>query len=156
VAATCGTANVAYVKSLGADRVVDYKTEDVSEAVRDWSAEGVDVVLDAVGPSTLPEALEMLRPRGRLVNLLTATAEGHIERDRQEAERRSFRKIVFLIDFDRAQESMRAITNLIDRGLVHAPPIEVLPLEDAARAHQMIETGHMRGKLVLKVTDLPA
>jgi NADPH:quinone reductase-like Zn-dependent oxidoreductase len=46
---------------------------------------------------------------------------------------------------------MREIINLIDRGLVQVPPIEVLPLEDAARAHQIIETGHVRGKLVLKV-----
>jgi NADPH2:quinone reductase len=51
VAATCGTANVTYVRSLGADRVIDYKTEDVCQAVRDWTAEGVDAVLDAVGPA---------------------------------------------------------------------------------------------------------
>ena len=50
---------------------------------------------------------------------------------------------------------MRQITNLIDRGLVHVPPIEVLPLEDAARAHRIIETGHVRGKLVLRITELP-
>ena len=156
VAATCGAAKMAYVRSLGADRVIDYKNEDVLQAVRDWSAEGADVVLDAVGPATLPQALDMLRPGGRLVNILTAAADGDIEHDRKEAERRGFRKIVFLIDFDRAQESMRAITNLIDRGLVHVPPIEVLPLEDAAPAHQMIETGHVRGKLVLKANELPA
>jgi NADPH2:quinone reductase len=65
VAATCGTANVTYVRSLGADRVIDYKTEDVCQAVREWSAEGVDVVLDAVGPATLPQALDMFRPGGR-------------------------------------------------------------------------------------------
>jgi NADPH:quinone reductase-like Zn-dependent oxidoreductase len=110
------------------------------EAVRDWSAEGVDLVLDAVGPSTLPQALEMLRPRGRLVNILTATADGDIERDRKEAARRGFRKITFIIDVERAQESMREITNLIDAGLVHVPLIDVLPLEDAAQAHRMIET----------------
>jgi hypothetical protein len=40
---------------------------------------------------------------------------------------------------------------LIDRGLVHVPPIEVLPLEEAALGHRMIDTGHVRGKLVLKV-----
>jgi NADPH2:quinone reductase len=154
VAATCGTANVEYVRSLGADRVIDYNNEVVCQAVRDWSTEGVDVVLDAVGPATLPQALDMLRPTGRLVNILTATADGDIERDRQEAERRGFRKIVFKIDFERAQESMREITSLVDCGSVHVPPINELPLEDAIRAHQMIETGHVRGKLVLKVADL--
>jgi NADPH2:quinone reductase len=154
VAATCGTANVEYVRSLGADRVIDYKNEAVFQAVRDWSTEGVDGVLDAVGPATLPQALDMLRPTGRLVNILTATADGDIEHDRQEAERRGFRKIVLMIDFERSQESMRKITNLIDRGSVHVPPINVLPLEDAVRAHQKIETGHVRGNVALKVADL--
>jgi NADPH2:quinone reductase len=99
VAATCGTSNVAYVRSLGADRVIDYKTEDVCQAGRDWSAEGVDVVLDVVGSTTLPHALDMLRPGGRLVSILTVTADGDIERDRKEAEGRGFRKIGFIIDF---------------------------------------------------------
>ena len=98
----------------------------------------------------------MLRPGGRLVNILTAAADGDIEHDTREAEQRGFRKIVFIIDLERAQDSMREIAHLIDRGLVHVPPIEVLPLEDAARAHQMIETGHVRGKLVLKVAELYA
>jgi NADPH2:quinone reductase len=149
VAATCGTPNVAHVRSLGADRVIDYKIEDVCQAVRDWSAEGVDVVLDVVGPATLPHALEMLRPGGRLINILTVTLDGDIERDRKEAERLGFRKIATIIDFERARESMREITHLIDAGCVRVPPTEVLPLEDAAQAH-----GHVRGKLVLKVAEL--
>ena len=156
LAATCGTANAEYVRSLGAERVIDYKTEQVCQAVRDWSAGGVDVVLDTVGPATLPKALDMLRSGGRLVNILTVTADGDMERDRMEAERRGLRKIVTIIDFERAQESMRQITNLIDAGLVHVPPIDVLQLEDAAQAHRRIDTGHVRGKLVLKVADLGA
>jgi len=115
VAATCRTANVAYIRSLGAGRVIDYQTEDACQAVRDWSAEGVDVVLDAVGPATLPYALDMLRPGGRLINILTATVDGDIERDRKEAERRGFRKITTLINFERARDSMREIPALIPR-----------------------------------------
>ena len=153
VAATCRTSNVDYVKSLGADRVIDYKNEDVSQAVRGWSAEGVDVVLDIVGHATLPHALDILRPGGRLVNPLTVTGDGDIERDREEAERRGFRKIPFIIDFEKARDSMREITNLLDRGLVRVPPVEMLPLEDAAQAHRMIEIGHVRGKLVLKIAE---
>jgi NADPH2:quinone reductase len=156
VAATCGSANIEYVKSLGADCVIDYKTENVCYALHDWSAEGVDLVLDAAGSTTLPKALDMLRSDGRLVNILTVTADGDIERDRNEAERRGFRKITFIIDFERARESMREITNLIDSGLVCVPMLDVLPLEKAACAHRMIEAGHVRGKLVLKVADLPA
>ena len=75
----------------------------------------------------------LLRPGGRLVSILTVTTDGDVERDRKEAERRGFRKITFIIDFERARDSMREITNLIDAGLVRVPPIEMLPLEDAAR-----------------------
>jgi NADPH2:quinone reductase len=156
VAATCRTANVVYVRSLGADRFIDYRTEDVRQAVRDWSAEGVEVVLDTVGPATLPQALELLRPGGRLISILTVTADGDIERDRKEAERRGFRKAITVINWERARDSMREITHVIDGGLVRVPLIDVLPLEGAARAHEMIDTGHVRGKLVLKVTELPA
>jgi hypothetical protein len=45
---------------------------------------------------------------------------------------------------------------LIDGGLVRVPLLDVLPLEDAARAHEMIDTGHVRGKRVLKVAELSA
>jgi NADPH:quinone reductase-like Zn-dependent oxidoreductase len=56
--------------------------------------------------------------------------------------------------FDRYGEPMRQITHLIDGGLVRVPSIDTLPLEDAARAHQLIDLGHVRGKLVLKVADV--
>jgi NADPH:quinone reductase-like Zn-dependent oxidoreductase len=49
---------------------------------------------------------------------------------------------------------MREITHLIDGGLVCVPAIDTLTLEDAARAHQLIDTGDVRGKLVLKVADV--
>ena len=106
------------------------------------------------GPATLPYALDMLWPGGRLINILTATVDGDIERDRKEAEWRGFRKITTVIDFERARDSMREITRLIDGGRVHIPPIDVLPLKDAASAHRMIDTGHVRGKLLLKVAEL--
>lgn len=59
-----------------------------------------------VAPTTLPRALDMLLPGGRLVNVLTGTADGDIERDKKGAQRRGFRKITFLINFERARESM--------------------------------------------------
>src|ERR1700730_2079767 len=50
--------------------------------------------LDAVGPATLPQASEMLRRGGRLISILTVTADGDIEHDRKEAEPQGFRKIL--------------------------------------------------------------
>ena len=74
----------------------------------------------------------------------------------KEAEQRGFRKAITVIDWERARDSMREITQLIDGGLVRVPLIDVLPLEDAAHAHEMIDTGHVRGKLVLKIAELSA
>jgi NADPH:quinone reductase-like Zn-dependent oxidoreductase len=84
------------------------------------------------------------------------TGDGNIERDRKEAERRAFSKAITVIDWERARDSMRAITHLIDGGLVRVALIDMLPLEDAARAYKMIDTVHVRGKLVLKVAELSA
>jgi hypothetical protein len=65
-------------------------------------------------------------------------------------------KTVADIEFERARDSIREVTHLIDRGLVHVPPIELLLLEEAALGHRMIDTGHVRGKLVLRVAELCA
>ena len=90
-----------------------------------------------------------------LINILTATEDGDIESDGKEAARRGLRKITTMIDFGRAQESMQGITQLIDDGLIHVPPIDMLPLQEAALAHRMIDISHLRGKLVLKEAELP-
>jgi len=66
----------------------------------------------------------------------------------KEPERRGFRRISTVIDFERARKSMREITNLIDRGMVCEPAIEGLARENADYAHEMIDTGHVRGKLI--------
>ena len=97
------------------------------------------IILDSIRSSSKES-----RSHSRQWNF-TITADGDIERDKKEAERRGFRKVISIIDYARARDSIREITNLIDAGLIHVPPTEVLPLEDAARAHQMIDTGHVRG-----------
>ena len=61
VAATCSTPNVEYLRSLGVDRVIDYRREDISAAVAEWAPQGLDYLMDAVGVSSLPNGLDLGR-----------------------------------------------------------------------------------------------
>src|ERR1700733_913199 len=84
---------------------IDDKTEDISRAIRDWSVEAVDVVLDVVGSTTSPHALVMLRPAVGWFSILTVTEDGDIARDWKEAEERGFRKITLLSTWSERRSS---------------------------------------------------
>ena len=64
VATTTSTANVELVKSLGADVVIDYKTQDFEDVLRDY-----DVVLNSQGGKTLEKSLRVLKPGGKLISI---------------------------------------------------------------------------------------
>jgi NADPH2:quinone reductase len=155
IAATCRSANIDYVTSLGADRVIDYQRENIADALRKWRPAGVDMVLDAVGPGTLPDVFEMLRPGGRLVSVATLTDDGDVAGDKAEASRRGFEKIWAIMSFEGVDMQLAEIARLFDCGAIRSPPIRIFPLESVAEAHRLIETGHVRGKIVLRVSNLP-
>jgi len=155
VAGTCFTENVDYVRGLGADLVIDTRNVDVGKAVRAWAPGGVDLVFDVVGLRTLPNALDMLRPGGTLVNILTLVDDGDIEADMKEAADRGFTKILHYMEDVGARVQLKQIGELIEQGTVGMPPVQAIPLEEAARAHELLKSGQLlRGKLVLKVADL--
>jgi len=155
VAGTCRRENMDYVKGLGADRVIDYRGEDIGRAVRAWSPQGVDLVFDVVGLRTLPNALDLLRPGGILVSILTLVDDGDIEADMAAAAARGFTKILHYMNDIGARAQLKQIGELVEQGAVRMPPVQVFPLEEAARAHQMLQSGQLlRGKLVLRVAEL--
>jgi NADPH2:quinone reductase len=154
VAATCSTRNLDYVASLGADCVIDYVTQDIVSAARAWAPGGVDVVIDAVGPATLPAALDMIRPGGRLVSVATLTDDGDIAAGQAVAAARGMEKIWAIMSFENVTPQLAEIATLFDQGAVRPPPITIYPLERLAEAHREVETGHVRGKVVIHVADL--
>ncbi len=154
VATTCSTDNIDYVKGLGADLAIDYRKESINDAVHAWAPEGVDLVLDVVGLGTLPDALDLLRPGGILVNIINLVDDGDIEADTQAAAARGFTKAIQIGSDAGSRAQLNQFAELIDQGHVRMPPVQVFPLEEAAEVHRMLETGHVRGKLVLKVADL--
>jgi NADPH:quinone reductase-like Zn-dependent oxidoreductase len=127
-----------FLREIGVDEAVDYRSADVTEAVRD-----VDVVLDTLGGDTSVRSLRVLRPGGIVVSILpVGSPEFH-----DEAERLGVRAVRMLVDSDRS--GMEAIAELVESGKVRATIAGTFPLAEAAKAHELGDTGRTTGKLVL-------
>jgi NADPH:quinone reductase-like Zn-dependent oxidoreductase len=139
-----GTASAAkheFLRGLGADELIDYRNVDFAEAVGD-----VDVVIDTMGGDYGPRSLRTLRRGGVIVSLvLSNMAEGL----NAQAEELGIRAESMLVEPDYA--GMRAIAALAETGRLRAEIDTVLPLEEAAKAHERGETGRTTGKIVLTV-----
>lgn len=135
VLATASTENQAYLKQLGADVAIDYKTQKFEDVAKD-----VDVVLDTVGGDTADRSFDVLKKGGIIVSIV-----GHLSQEKAKAA--GVRAVDILVKPSGAQ--LREIAGLVDSGDLKPVVTKELPLEDAAKAHELIETGHTRGKIVL-------
>ncbi|SDL24219.1 NADP-dependent oxidoreductase [Tessaracoccus oleiagri] len=129
-----------FVRSLGADEVVDYTSVDFADVVRD-----VDVVLDTIGEDYQLRSLRTLKRGGTMVSTVPRAAEGLFER----AAELGVRAELILVEADHA--GMLAIADLVERGQLRATIAGTFPLDRAAEAHRLGETGRTAGKLVLTV-----
>ncbi|MFJ9770676.1 NADP-dependent oxidoreductase [Kitasatospora sp. NPDC101157] len=124
------------LRELGADEVVDYRAVRFEDAVSD-----VDVVLDGLGGETAERSLAVLRPGGRLITLPGP--------DDVPAARDGVRASWVLVEPDHL--GLRELTALADRGALRPVVETVLPLGQAAKAHELGELGRTTGKIVLTV-----
>ncbi|BDM69837.1 NADPH:quinone reductase [Streptomyces nigrescens] len=138
VIATASAAKHDFVRGLGADEVIDYRTTDFTDVVTD-----ADVVLDTVGGGYGPRSLRALRPGGLLVTVVDR-ADTALQQAATEAGRR-FAGVTVEPDHTGLQE----IAKLVDTGQLRPYVSDALPLADAAKAHQLIESGRAQGKIVL-------
>jgi NADPH:quinone reductase-like Zn-dependent oxidoreductase len=139
VVATASARDEAFVRSLGADVVIDYHAEPFEDKARD-----VDMVLDTVGGDTRERSWRVLRKGGVLVSLVSPIPPGV-------AEQHGVRGIYFIVDGNRAQ--LDQISLLVDEGALKPIIAEVFPL---ARAHDAFEFGagtHSPGKIILEVAS---
>ncbi|MFJ8041456.1 NADP-dependent oxidoreductase [Kitasatospora sp. NPDC096147] len=138
-----GTARAAkhdFVRSLGADQVVDYTVEDFEKVL-----EPVDVVVDPVGGEYGPRSLEVLRPGGILVSL-ASPAEQYLA---EIAAGRGLRAGFMAVEADQA--GLRELAALLGAGRLRPEVSVELPLERVAEAHGLSQTGRTSGKIVLTV-----
>jgi NADPH:quinone reductase-like Zn-dependent oxidoreductase len=137
-----GTARAAkhpFLADLGVDEAIDYTSENVGERAHD-----VDVVLDAIGGDAATDALRAVRDGGVVVTLSGASV-GQL----RELAGDRVRVDGILVEPDRA--GLEAISNLVSEGALHPHVSHTFPLAEAARAHELGETGRTQGKLVLTV-----
>ena len=137
VLATASAENQEYLRGLGADVTIDYKAQRFEEIAKD-----VDVVLDAVGGETQARSFSILKKGGVLVSIVGPVAQ-------DKANEAGVRGVNILVKPDGQQLS--EIAKLIDAGTIKPVVSQELPLAEARRAHELIESKHTRGKIVLKV-----
>ena len=137
--ATAGTAEVDHVRSLGADTVVDYRTQRFEDVARD-----VDVVLDLVGGETQQRSFQVLRPGGKLISAVS-------QPDPALAERHGVEARFFLVKV--TTEHLTRLAAMIARVELRTRVGLVLPLAEARDAHLVLEGQRSapKGKIVLAV-----
>ena len=159
VATTTSAANTALVKSLGADVVIDYKTQDFEQVLS-----GYDLVLNSQDPKTLAKSLNVLKPGGQLIsisgppdvpfakslklNFFLRFVMSMLSRGvRRKASARGVGYKFLFMHADGAQ--LTQIAKLIDAGVIRPVVEKVFPFAQTAEALAYVETGRARGKVVV-------
>jgi NADPH:quinone reductase-like Zn-dependent oxidoreductase len=137
VITTASAPNHAYLRGLGADEIIDYRTEDFTRKVS-----GCDAVFDTVGGEVALKSFAVLRPGGRAAFIASGAAAPPSPRP----DVRAYRPQV-----GRDRRHLEHIIALVLSGALRPPEIKHYPLSDAAAAHAVSEGRHFRGKLVLDV-----
>lgn len=161
VATTTSTANVDWVKELGADLVIDYKNDDFGKILHDY-----DVVLNSQDSATLTKSFSILKPGGKLISISGPPDRAFGEEIkaswfvklmmhllssdvRKKAQRR---KVGFSFLFMKANgKQLREITAIIDSGAIRPVLDRVFPFEATPQALAYVETGRAKGKVVVKI-----
>jgi len=147
-----------FVRELGADKVIDYNKEDVAESLLDWTdGKGVDIAFDTVGGDAFTQLIPAMAHYSDLVSILQLPDDVDWKALRLKNVRVSQELMLtpMLSNLKEGAAHHAAIleqcAQLIDNEKLKVHIAKMLPLEDAAQAHQLIEAGHMQGKLVLAV-----
>lgn len=161
VATTTSTGNVAWVKSLGADTVIDYKKDDFEKVLRDY-----DVALNSQEGKTLEKSLGVLKPGGQLISI-----SGPPDPEFADAIQSPWfvKQIIRILSFGTrikakrcgvsysflfmkaSGSQLRQITPLIESGAIRPVVDKVFPFDATNEALAYIESGRAKGKVVIKV-----
>jgi len=139
VFATASTANQDFLKQLGADVAIDYKTQKFEDIAKD-----VDVVIDGVGGETLARSYPIVKKGGIIVALTSRV-------DQAQLDKYGIRGASLVVQNN--GDELAQIGKLIDEGKIKIVVSETFPLADAAKAVAKADMGHARGKIVLKVRE---
>ncbi len=147
VTGVCSSANMELVKSLGADHVIDYTTEDFTQNGLTY-----DIIFDAVGKSSFSRCKNSLNEGGvYLTTIPTPSALIHrFWSSKAGGKRASFAATGLRSASDKARD-LAFISGLVESGKIRAVIDRIYPLEQIAEAHRYVETGHKKGDVVISL-----
>ena len=163
VATTASASNADYVRALGADLVIDYRSQDFEQELHD-----VDVVLDSLGGETLEKSIRIVRPGGRVIGIAGPPDPGFARQlgagvplrlamralssgVRRRARRRGVEYSFLFMRADGGQ--LQRITELVDAGIITPQVGRVFPFAETPEALAALERGGIRGKVVVSGKD---
>ena len=141
VIGTASSKNAEFLRSIGSDEVIDYRNQRFEEIVSN-----LDVVLDTIGGDTFERSWKVLKPGGFLVSTVVSIPEGM-------PQKYGVRAKTLMTQADGRE--LAQIAAIIDEQKIKPIVTTVLPLADAKKAHEMSESRHTRGKIVLRVAEDP-
>ena len=145
VVGVCSGANADLVKSLGADRVIDYHTEDFTRETRAY-----DIIFDTVGKSSFTRSKGALKPAG--IYLRTAISGGILFQMLSTSVFGGKKAIIAFTGLRpplEKKKDLETFKQLIEREILRPVVDRTHPLEEIAKAHAYVEQGHKRGAVVL-------
>ena len=142
VTGVCSTTNIEMVKSIGADHVIDYTKDDFTKKIDEY-----DIIFDAVRKSTFKDCKEALTSKG--IYVTTEFGPSIMLQMRLNSNPNGKRMIGMLLKTDPAD--LEYIRGLIEAGMIKPVIDRTYPLEKIAEAHQYVERGHAKGKVIVKI-----
>lgn len=151
VAATAGDEEkAAWCRQMGADLVINYHTESIEEAMRDFAPEGIDIFFESTPALNLEQIVPLMANHGRII-VVAGPEQGVVLPVRPfylgNCSLHGF--VVTGTPVDQLQAYARQINAWLARGILKAKIQEIMPLSQAARAHRLQEQGKLNGKIVL-------
>ncbi len=141
VATTASERNHEFLKTLGADEVIDYRKVDFADVLSDY-----DIVLDTRGGDTLNRSYDVLKAGGRLITIRSA---GEI--DEEKVKEKNIEAYFHWMELDR--DDLIEVVNLYGDGTIKAYFDTIYPLSEVRKAHVRSEEAHAKGKIVLKIKE---
>lgn len=140
VAATASGSNQEFLKSIGVDRPINYENEAFDEVLED-----IDFILDTLGGTVLEKSLSLIKNKGKLLSIAEEPCE-YVDTNKYDADYFSVKP---------TEEAISQLYEWLADGKLEPEISEVLPFkeESVREAHKKSETGHVRGKLIIKIKD---
>lgn len=142
VIGTSSAAKKDFVKSLGADEHIDYKTSRFEDLT-----DNIDFVLDTVGGDNIDRSLKVIKRGGMIVSIPTGLNKEVAEK----ADSLGIKGIFFLVQSN--GEDMKQLANMLEKGIIKSYIDRTYSFNEMRKAHEQVESGRTKGKVIVSVTD---